>query len=150
MKLDGQNITVDFTKVTQHSSETNVNSTSNGSIGGTLKDIQIDSSGVITGIYTNGVLRPEARVAVAHFANSEGLLKTGTSLYTESANSGNPIIIKAGELGVVITPGALEMSNVDMANEFAEMIITQRGFQSNAKIVTVGDEMIETAVNMKR
>ncbi len=150
LKLNGQNITVDFTNVTQHSSETTVNSTSNGSIGGTLKDIQIDSSGVITGIYTNGVHRPEAQVAVAHFTNSQGLLKTGTSLYTESANSGNPVIIKAGEYGVVITPGALEMSNVDIANEFADMIITQRGFQSNAKIVTVGDEMIETAVNMKR
>lgn len=150
LKLNGQNITVDYTKVTQRSSETTINSTSNGSIGGTLKDIQIDSSGVITGIYTNGVHRPEAQVAVAHFTNSQGLLKTGTSLYTESANSGNPVIIKAGEYGVVITPGALEMSNVDIANEFADMIITQRGFQSNAKIVTVGDEMIETAVNMKR
>ena len=55
-----------------------------------------------------------------------------------------------GEYGIVITPGTLEVSNVDVANEFADMIITQRGFQSNAKIITVGDEMIETAVYMKR
>ena len=58
--------------------------------------------------------------------------------------------IKAGNFGTTITSGALEMSNVDVANEFADMIITQRGFQSNAKIVTVGDEMTETAINMKR
>ena len=116
----------------------------------TLQDIQIDSSGVITGIYTNGMRRPEAQVAVAHFNNSAGLVKTGTSLYQESDNSGISTITKVGEFGTVITPGALEMSNVDVANEFAEMIITQRGFQSNAKIITVGDEMIETAVNMKR
>ena len=87
---------------------------------------------------------------MAHFTNSEGLSKTGTSLYRESANSGTPLIIKAKEFGVIITPGALEMSNVNIADEFSDMIITQRGFQSNAKIVTVGDEMIETAVNMKR
>ena len=115
-----------------------------------LKDIQIDSSGTITGIYTNGTRRTEAQVALAHFSNSGGLFKTGTSLYQESANSGIPVIGKAGEYGVVITPGALEMSNVDVASEFSDMIITQRGFQSNAKIITVGDEMIETAVNMKR
>lgn len=116
----------------------------------TLQGIQIDSSGIITGIYTNGERRPEAQVAMAHFNNSSGLVKTGTSLYQESANSGIPTIIRAGEYGTVITPGTLEMSNVDVANEFSDMIITQRGFQSNAKIITVGDEMIETAVNMKR
>ena len=120
------------------------------SSGGTLKDIQIDSNGIITGEYTDGTRRTEAQVALAHFSNSAGLSKTGTSLYQESANSGTSVTIKAGEYGVVLTPGALEMSNVSIASEFADMIVTQRGFQSNAKIVTVGDEMIETAVNMKR
>ena len=115
-----------------------------------LQDAEIDSSGVITGIYSNGMRRPEAQVAVAHFSNSAGLSKTGTSLYQESSNSGIPVIDKAEAFGATITPGALEMSNVDVANEFADMIITQRGFQSNAKVITVGDEMIETAVNMKR
>ena len=121
-----------------------------GASDATLKEIQIDSSGIITGIYTNGTRRSEAQVALAHFSNFAGLLKTGTSLYQESANSGTPVTIKAGEFGVALTPGALEMSNVSVANEFANMIITQRGFQSNAKIITVDDEMIETAVNMKR
>ena len=150
LTMGNQNVNVDFTKVTQQQSKTTVTSTSNGEAGGTLKDVQIDSSGIITGFYTNGTRRMEAQVAVAHFNNSGGLVKSGTSMYKESANSGTPVIIKAGEFGVSITPGALEMSNVDVANEFAEMIITQRGFQSNAKSITVGDEMIETAINMKK
>ena len=150
LQLNGQNVIIDFTQVTQYHDKTTISSVSNGGIGGTLKDIQIDSAGTIIGIYSNGVLRQEAQVAVAHFNNSAGLFKTGTSLYKESANSGDPLLIKAGEFGVSIMPGALEMSNVNIANEFADMIITQRGFQSNAKIITVGDEMIETAVNMKR
>lgn len=150
LTLGGQKVTVDFAKVTRHPDETTVKSTSRGGIEGTLKDVQIDSSGIVTGIYTNGERRVEAQVALAHFSNSAGLLKTGTSLYQTSANSGNPMTIKAGDFGTTITSGALEMSNVDVANEFADMIITQRGFQSNAKIVTVGDEMTETAINMKR
>lgn len=82
--------------------------------------------------------------------NPAGLFKTGTSLYQESANSGTSMTICAGEYGVTITPGALEMSNVDVADEFANMIITQRGFQSNSKIITVGDEMVKTAIDMKQ
>lgn len=145
-----QNVTVDFKKLTQFAGINTIHSSGNGNVSGILKDVQIDSSGIITGIYTNGVQRPEAQVAMAHFNNSPGLTKTSTSLYKESDNSGTPEIIESGEFGVVITPGALEMSNVDVANEFSEMIITQRGFQSNAKVITVGDAMIETAVNMKR
>lgn len=150
MTLGNQSISVDFAKVTQLPSQTTVNATSNGEAGATLTDVQIDSSGIITGIYSNGVRVQEAQVAVAHFNNSAGLFKTGTSLYKESANSGNPLLIKAGEFGVSIMPGALEMSNVSLANEFSDMIITQRGFQSNSKLITVGDEMLETAINMKR
>lgn len=116
---------------------------------GTLQSVEVDSSGIVTGIYSNGSRIPEAQVAVAHFKNAAGLFKTGTSLYQESANSGTPKIIQSGDYGVTITPGALEMSNVDVAEEFANMIITQRGFQSNSKIITVGDEMVKTAIDMK-
>lgn len=145
-----QNVTVDFKNLTQFAGNNTIHSSGNGNVSGVLEEIQVDSSGRITGIYTNGVRRPEAQVALAHFNNSPGLTKTGTGLYLESENSGTPGIIEAGEFGVAITPGALEMSNVDVANEFSEMIITQRGFQSNAKVITVGDGMIETAVNLKR
>ena len=89
---------------------------------GALNEIQIDSSGIITGIYTNGIRRPEAQVAVAHFANLPGLLKTGQNLYKESDNSGVPVINDAEKFGVTITAGALEMSNVDLSNEFADLL----------------------------
>ena len=150
MLLSGQNVTIDFTALTQYAGSTTVNSGGNGNTEGTLSDILIDSTGTITGLYTNGERRIEAQVAVAQFTNAAGLIKTGTSLYRVSSNSGTPVTNKAENLGVVITPGALEMSNVSLANEFSDMIITQRGFQSNSKLITVGDEMLETAINMKR
>ena len=148
--LTAQNVNIDFSALTQYAGSTTINSSGNGNVAGTLSDIQIDSTGTITGLYTNGERLIEAQVAVAQFTNSAGLLKTGTSLYKISSNSGTPVINRAENLGVLITPGALEMSNVNIASEFADMIITQRGFQSNSKLITVGDEMIETAVNMKR
>ncbi|MBO6179041.1 MAG: flagellar hook-basal body complex protein [Selenomonadaceae bacterium] len=145
-----QSVNIDFTALTQFSGNNTVNGTTDGNSAGTLKEIQIDSSGVITGIYTNGIRQAEAQVAVAQFTNATGLTKTGNSLYQESNNSGQANVKTAADLGVTITPSALEMSNVDIANEFADMIVTQRGFQSNSKIVTVGDEMLETIINMKR
>ena len=145
-----QQITIDFTSLTQFSGNNTINGSSDGNASGTLKEIQIDTSGVITGVYTNGIRQAEAQVAVAQFTNATGLTKTGNSLYQESNNSGQANIKTAADLGVTITPSALEMSNVDVANEFADMIVTQRGFQSNSKIVTVGDEMLETIINMKR
>jgi flagellar hook protein FlgE len=96
------------------------------------------------------VRQSEAQIAIAQFTNASGLTKTGSSLYQESNNSGTANVKTAIDLGCTITPSALEMSNVDIANEFSDMIITQRGFQSNSKVITVGDEMLETLINMKR
>ena len=121
-----------------------------GYASGTLKSVSFDTTGVVTGVYTNGMRRAEAQVAIAQFANSAGLMRTSGSLFQESNNSGKANIRTAVDLGVSLTPGSLEMSNVDVANEFADMIVTQRGFQSNSKIITVGDEMLETVINMKR
>lgn len=145
-----QSVLINFLNLTQFAGNNTVNGTPNGNAAGTLKEVQIDTSGVITGVYTNGERVAEAQVAVAQFTNATGLTKTGNSLYQESNNSGAPNIKTVNDLGLTITPSALEMSNVDVANEFADMIITQRGFQSNSKIVTVGDEMLETVINMKR
>lgn len=145
-----QFVTVDFSSLTQFVGNNTVVGKEDGNAAGTLKSIQIDSSGTITGVYTNGVRQAEAQVAVAQFTNASGLTKTGNSLYQASNNSGVANIKTAMDLGVTITPSALEMSNVDVANEFSDMIITQRGFQSNSKIVTVSDEMLETVINMKR
>ncbi|WP_051608635.1 flagellar hook-basal body complex protein [Selenomonas sp. FC4001] len=145
-----QTINVDLSQLTQYAGNSTINGTTDGNAAGTLKSVSVDSSGVITGTYTNGVKQAEAQVAIAQFTNASGLLKTGSSLYQESNNSGTPNVKTATDLGVTITPSALEMSNVDIANEFSDMIITQRGFQSNSKVITVGDEMLETLINMKR
>ena len=145
-----QTLTVDLASLTQFAGNNTVNGNADGNAAGTLKSIAIDSSGIIRGTYTNGVVQDEAQVAVAQFTNAAGLTKTGSSLYQASNNSGTANVKTAADLGVDITPSSLEMSNVDIANEFADMIVTQRGFQSNSKIITVGDEMLETVINMKR
>ena len=145
-------ITLDLaaTDLTQYAAESTLHVQQDGYSSGMLVSISIDNQGIITGTYSNGVKRQEARVAIAQFANAAGLTKTGNNLYQTSNNSGQPSIGTNSALGVTITPSALEMSNTDIANEFADMIITQRGFQSNSKIITVGDEMLETLINMKR
>ena len=147
---DSQKVTLNLSQLTQYAGSSTINATPDGNAAGTLSSVSVDSSGIITGTYTNGVKQQEAQVAVAQFTNASGLTKTGNSLYQESNNSGVANVKSAADLGVTITPSALEMSNVDIANEFSDMIITQRGFQSNSKIITVGDEMLETVINMKR
>lgn len=141
---------IDFSGLTQYSGGTTAYPTADGNAFGVLQSVAIDGAGIITGTYTNGVRRFEAQIAVAQFVNAAGLTKIGTSLYQESNNSGSANIKTVTNLGLTITPSALEMSNVDLASELADMIITQRGFQSNSKMVTVADEMLETVVNMKR
>ena len=145
-----QTVALSVADLTQYASGNTIKADTDGNESGTLKSVSIDSSGVITGTYTNGIKRTEAQVAIAQFSNASGLTKTGSSLYQTSNNSGTANVKAATDLGVTITPSALEMSNVDIANEFSDMIITQRGFQSNSKIITVGDEMLETLINMKR
>ncbi len=145
-----QSLTIDFSALTQYSGGNTSKATANGYGYGVLQEVAVDLSGVITGTYTNGQRRAEGQVAIAQFNNASGLTKTGDSLYQESNNSGVANIRTANDLGVKITPSALEMSNVDVANEFTDMIITQRGFQSNSKIITTSDEMLETLINLKR
>ncbi len=147
-------VALNLAALTQYAGNSTINATADGNSAGTLKSISIDSTGTITGVYTNGKKQAEAQVAIAQFTNASGLTKVGSSLYQTSMNAypnGNePTPHTATDLGVTITPSALEMSNVDIANEFSDMIITQRGFQSNSKVITVGDEMLETLINMKR
>lgn len=145
-----QTVALDFTALTQYAGSSTAFATTDGNAAGTLKSVSIDSSGVITGTYTNGLNVQEAQVAIAQFNNASGLTKTGNSLYTESNNSGTPNIGTVNDLGCTVTPSSLEMSNVDMASELTDMIVTQRGYQSNSKIITVSDELLETLINMKR
>lgn len=147
---DNQSVTMDFSGLTQYASSNTAFASADGHAPGTLKSVSIDTAGVITGTYTNGLNVQEGQVAIAQFNNAAGLTKVGNSLYTESNNSGVPNIGTIYGLGCEVIPSALEMSNVDMANELTDMIVTQRGFQSNSKIITVSDELLETLINMKR
>lgn len=145
-----QDTTISFSDMTQYASSTTSFPISNGNASGILQSLAIDGNGIITGSYTNGLVQSEAQIAVAQFNNSSGLTKVGTTIYQESNNSGAANVKTVSDLGLSVTSSALEMSNVDLATEFSDMIITQRGFQANSKITTVSDEMLETLVNMKR
>ncbi|MCI6484558.1 MAG: flagellar hook-basal body complex protein [Selenomonadaceae bacterium] len=136
--------------ISQYAGSNTVVGDPNGNAAGTLKSVSIDSAGVITGTYTNGLNVQEGQIAIAQFNNASGLTKIGNSLYDKSNNSGVATIGTVSDLGCTITPSALEMSNVDMASELTDMIVTQRGYQSNSKIITVSDELLETLINMKR
>ncbi len=141
---------ISFDGLTQYASATSSFPTTNGNAAGILQSVAVDSSGIITGTYTNGLIRTEAQIAVAQFTNAAGLTKVGTTIYQESNNSGQANVRTVDSFGLTVTASALEMSNVDLATEFADMIVTQRGFQANSKMTTVADEMLETVVNMKR
>jgi len=118
---------------------------------GDLTDISVDKTGVITGFFTNGVSRSLAQISLASFNNPSGLLRAGDNIYTESANSGLAVVGFAGVSNTsTLTPGALENSNVDISQEFTNMIIAQRGFQANARVITTSDEMLQELVNLRR
>ncbi|WP_213974466.1 flagellar hook protein FlgE [Tepidanaerobacter acetatoxydans] len=149
---DNMSISIDFSGTTQYAKETNIDlSYQNGYPAGTLTDVTTDTTGVITGIFDNGYNRQLAQVALANFDNPAGLIKAGQNMYRYSNNSGEPQIGESGTGGRgAIAPGYLEMSNVDLSEEFTQMIITQRGFQANSRIITTSDEMLQELVNLKR
>lgn len=119
---------------------------------GVLSDVSIDTNGRIFGVYDNGVSKLLGQIAVANFTNPAGLEAIGNSLYKETKASGefDGIGKDIASTGESMTQGVLEMSNVDLSNEFTEMIVTQRGFQANSRIITVSDTLIEELVNLKR
>ena len=125
--------------------------TQNGYPMGYLESFKIDQSGVITGVFSNGTNRPLGQVALASFVNPGGLDKAGESTYVVSNNSGDPRVDPAGIAGKgKIIAGALEMSNVDLAEEFTDMIVTQRGFQASSRTITTSDQMIQELLTLKR
>jgi flagellar hook protein FlgE len=123
----------------------------NGYQAGDLVNITVDTLGVVTGFFTNGTSRSLAQIALASFNNPSGLVRAGNNVFGESANSGLGVVGFAGGTNPSsITPGALEGSNVDISQEFTNMIITQRGFQANARVITTADEMLNELVNLRR
>lgn len=146
------NLTIDFSALTQFGGNPSAYiSYQDGYEAGSLDMVTTDSNGVITGIFTNGQSKPLAQIALATFPNPQGLLKQGGNLYQISNNSGLPSIGPANSGGRgSIAVGALEMSNVDLAQEFTNMIVTQRGFQANSRVITTSDEMLQDLINIKR
>ncbi len=143
---------IDFAGVTQYASPSTASLASqDGYATGSLESFAIDSNGVITGLYSNGRTQVIGQVAMALFTNPGGLLKAGNNLYAESSNSGPPAVGEAATGGRgVLTAGALEMSNVDLAQEFTNMITAQRGFQANARVITTSDELLQELISLRR
>ena len=125
--------------------------TQDGYTSGVLRGVSVDEAGVVTGSYSNGQLTPLYQVVLADFPNYYGLGKMGKNLYTESLDSGQPMTgpPQTAKLGS-ISPSAIEMSNVDLAQEFVKMITTQRAFQANSRVITASDEILTELINIKR
>lgn len=144
-------IEFDFNALTQYASGDSAKVfESNGYSAGELVDYSIGADGIITGVYSNGKQQPLAMIAIASFDNPQGLKKVGDSSFTQTANSGEFKAVAPNTTAGSLVSNTLELSNVDLSKEFTEMIITQRGFQSNSRIITTSDEMLQELVNLKR
>ncbi|AEE17028.1 flagellar hook protein FlgE [Treponema brennaborense] len=118
---------------------------------GYLDNFKIDSSGIITGVYSNGTNRVLGQIALATFSNQGGLEKAGDNTYVQSNNSGLANIGTSGIAGKgSMLAGSLEMSNVDLTEQFTDMIVTQRGFQASSKTIQTADTLLDTVMNLKR
>ena len=134
------------------SASTNILIEQDGYPMGTLNNINISDQGIITGIYSNGVSKALAQIALANFTNEGGLQKEGNNLYAANGSSGVPIISWAGlNNNTVLKSGYLEASNVDLTEEFSKMIISQRALEANAKVINTADMVLSTIIDrMKR
>ena len=118
---------------------------------GYMESFNIDNSGVITGVYSNGTKQTVGQVAMAVFTNPQGLTASGENLFEVSNNSGMANIGSASTAGRgKIVAGTLEMSNVDLSEQFTDMIVTQRGFQANSRSITTSDQMLQELLSLKR
>lgn len=156
-----KNVEVDFSQMTNYSAGGTSTAAATrgdkdglnaGKQVGEMQSISIDSSGKIIGSYTNGTSKYLGQIALAEFANPSGLEAVGGNLFAETKNSGefDGIGIDPSSGSSSLTTGALEMSNVDLSAQFTDMIVTQRGFQANSRIITTSDTMLEELINLKR
>jgi flagellar hook protein FlgE len=145
-------ITVDLSNITGLASDSEVDATSqDGLESGSLVSFNVDSYGQLVGVFSNGLNRTLGQLALASFVNPAGLTREGENLYSVSVNSGTAQYSTAGQDGRgTINSGYLEMSNVDLAQQFTNMIVAQRGFQANSRVITTSDQLLEELVNLKR
>lgn len=145
-------IAMNFNGVTQFAAQTTVTLESQNGYGmGELETFNINDDGAIQGFYSNGYEQIIGRIGLAKFTNPEGLQNLGGSSFAQSSNSGEAMVLTAGTAGTGgIVAGALEMSNVDLAQEFTDMIIAQRGFQANSKTISASDQILQDVISLKR
>jgi flagellar hook protein FlgE len=145
-------VTLDLSGIKQYGSPNTVSATAqNGFAMGSLESFSLGNDGTITGIYSNGLRQSIGQLSMASFNNPGGLEKAGNSSFRVGDNSGNAMVGQAGTGGRgVLNAGALEMSNVDLAEEFTGLIVAQRGFQANSRVITSSDEILQELVNLKR
>jgi len=138
--------------VTQFSAASSTSSSFQDGYGaGTLRDLTVDQNGVISGTFTNGQVIQLAQVALSTFNNVNGLVQTGNNHWGQSLASGSPTVGLANQGGRGGVLGSnLELSNVDVAGEFTKLILSQRGYQANSRIVTTTDELLQETLNLKR
>lgn len=141
-----------FDGLTSTAKESQANSvTGDGYASGMLKSYYFDATGTMIGEFDNGIPLALAQVAVATFANYEGLQESGSNLYAESPNSGNPTIGTAGTGGrASIEASKLEMSNTDLSRGLTQLIVVQRGFQASSKSITTSDQVLNTLLQLKQ
>ncbi|HEV7662344.1 MAG TPA: flagellar hook protein FlgE [Chloroflexota bacterium] len=145
-----QSVSLDLAAMTQLSATSNLSSNTDGASAGSLTSFTVGQAGDITGVYSNGYKQPLGQIALASFSNPSGLIKAGGNLYTNSANSGTANIGTPDSAGRgQIATGFLEGSNVDLAQQFTNMIMAERGFQANSKVITTSDEILMDLVNLK-
>ena len=156
-----ENIEIDFSQLTMFASSTSskiestmgdVDGNGKGKMKGTMTGVTIDTSGKAYGTYDNGDLKLLGQIAVANFKNPSGLEAVGSSKFVETMNSGSfdGVGQDVTSDGGKIQTGMLEMSNVDLAAQFTDMITTQRGFQANSRTITTTDSILEELINLKR
>ena len=139
-------------RITQYGGTSSVAAvTQDGSAAGMLQSLRVGTDGVVVGSYSNGLVKPIAQLALASFSNPEGLERVTGSNWRVTPNSGLAQIGTTGNGGRgSLSAGTLEMSNVDLAEEFTALIRAQRGFQANSRVVTSSDEMLQEIVSLKR
>jgi flagellar hook protein FlgE len=147
-----QTINLDLSQLSQLADESELSAAvQDGYAPGQLIGFSVSGNGDVTGTYANGMRKVVAKVAVATFVNPGGLLRVGDNMFAPSSNSGGATVGEAGSGGRgTIQAGYLEMANVDLAQQFTSMIMAQRGFQANSRVITASDQMLQDLVNLVR
>ena len=149
---DDVDVTLDVANLTQYGGSTTATlSSQDGQAAGRLVGYGIDPSGTLSLNFSNGEQRSVSKIAIAQVNNPNGLEQRGENFYGVTSAAGDLLVGRAGqEVNTAVVAGALESSNVDLANEFTDMIVTQRGYQASARVITTSDELLQELVQLKR